>query len=137
MFGNRSVPPGLTDKIGDAVIRAIGKGMNEFIVGGRGGFDSAAVRALIQAKKRFPDIRLGMLLAYHPVGKIDIPDGFDGTIYPPGMEKVPMRFAIVRANMWAVENADRVIAYAGYAAGNSGKLLAYARKKGVCVDEIK
>ena len=38
--------------------------------------------------------------------------GFDGTYYPPDMERVPRRVAIVRANRYMVNHVNYLIAYA-------------------------
>lgn len=52
-----------------------------------------------------------------------LPVGFDGSLYPPGQEKVPRRVAIVRANHYAVNVSDYLIAYAKYPGSNAGKIL--------------
>ena len=76
-------------------------GVTEFIVGNYGGFDRMAAKAVIEAKTRHPQITLTMLLPYHPAERpIDLPLGFDGSFYPPNMEKVPRRFAISKANRY-------------------------------------
>ena len=36
--------------------------------------------------------------------------GFDSTFYPPGMESVPRKVAIVRANRYVVDHVDYLIA---------------------------
>lgn len=49
---------------------------SEFIVGHYGAFDSMAVRAVTEAKKKYPGISLVMLLPYHP-GEVpvELPEG--------------------------------------------------------------
>ena len=65
-------------------------GVTEFVVGHYGGFDRLAASAVREAKKRHPEITLTLLLPYHPHDQfIPVPEGFDGTFYPPGME-LPM-----------------------------------------------
>ena len=60
-----------------------------------------------------PGISLTMLLPYYPEDRaISVPPIFDGTFYPPGMEFCPKRYAIVRANQYAIEHNDYLIAYA-------------------------
>ena len=72
-------------------------GVTEFVVGHYGGFDRLAASAVREAKKRHPEITLTLLLPYHPHDQfIPVPESFDGTFYPPGMETVPKRAAIVR-----------------------------------------
>ena len=49
---------------------------------------------------------------------IPTPDGFDSTFYPLGMESVPRKIAIVRANHYVVDHVDFLIAYAWHPASN-------------------
>lgn len=66
--------------------------VTEFLVGHYGAFDSMAARAVIEIKTRHPHILLTMLLPYHPSEHLlRLPDGFDGTLYPPDMERVPKK----------------------------------------------
>ena len=65
-------------------------GVTEFLVGHYGGFDKLAARALIDAKKAHTEVTLTLLLPYHPAERpMAAPEGFDGTYYPPDMERVP------------------------------------------------
>ena len=50
------------------------------------------------------------------------------SFYPPGMEKVPKRFAIVRANRYMVAHCDYLIAYVWHTASNARELLEYAQR---------
>jgi hypothetical protein len=105
-------------------------GVTEFIVGHYGGFDRLAARAVIDAKVQHPEITLTMLIPYHPAERpVELPPGFDSTFYPPDMEKVPRRLAIVRANRYVVDHVDYLIAYAWHPGSNSRELLEYARKR--------
>lgn len=71
-------------------------GVTEFVVGNYGGFDRMAAKAVAEMKKRHPNIRLSMLLPYHPAERaIPLPAPFDDSFYPEGLENVPRRFAIV------------------------------------------
>lgn len=56
-------------------------------------------------------------------------DGFDGTCYPPVMEKVPRRLAIVQANRYMVDHVDHLIAYAWHPASNARDCLEYAQNR--------
>ena len=48
-----------------------------------------------------------MLIPYHPAERpVETPPGFDGTFYPPGIESVPRRYAIVRANRYMVDHVS-------------------------------
>ena len=105
-------------------------GVTEFIVGGYGGFDHLAAKAVISLKQQYPQIALSLLIPYHPVERpIKTPPGFDNTYYPPGMEKVPRKLAIIRANRYMVENVDYLIAYAWHPASNARNLVEYAHNR--------
>lgn len=102
----------------------------EFIVGSYGEFDRAAAQALAAVKKSHPQIILTLLLAYHPEQRaVDKSAGFDGTCYPEGMESAPPRLAIVRANQYAVDHAEYLIAYVWHPASNARKILEYAQNR--------
>lgn len=104
--------------------------VTSFMVGRYGNFDKLAARAVIAAKKRHPEVTLTLLLPYHPFDRpIPTPEGFDGTFYPPGMETVPKRVAIVRANRYMMENSSHLIAYAWHPASNARELVEYAQAR--------
>ena len=111
-------------------------GVTDFFVGHYGNFDSMASQVVKEAKQKHPNICLTLVLPYHPaIQPIEIPTGFDGTYYPEGMETVPRRFAIVRANKCMVDNVDWLIAYVRHGASNSRKILEYAQRQGLhCIN---
>ena len=45
------------------------------------------------------------------------------------MERVPRRFAIVRANRYMVDHVDFLIAYVWHTASNARELLEYAQRR--------
>lgn len=101
-----------------------------FYVGGYGGFDRIAVAAVKEAKKRFSGITLMLVLPYHPGERtVETPFGFDGTYYPEGLENVPKRYAIARANKIMINTSDWLIAYVCHGASNSRTLLEYAKRR--------
>lgn len=105
-------------------------GVTEFIVGHYGGFDRLAASAVKEAKRFYPEVKLILLLPYHPAERpISTPGGFDGTFYPPGMESVPRKIAIVRANRYVVDHVDYLIAYAWHPASNARELVEYAKSR--------
>lgn len=119
--------PALTEAVEQHIVNF---GVTEFIVGHYGSFDHMAAKVVIAAKVRHPEITLSMLIPYHPAeNPIKLPSGFDNTFYPPGMEKVPRRFAVVRANRYTVDHVDYLIAYAWHPASNARNLLEYAQKR--------
>ena len=107
-----------------------------FYVGGYGGFDRIAATAVKRMKLQHPEIILMLVLPYHPAERpIETPYGFDGTYYPEGLEKVPRRYAIVRANEIMVKQSDWLISYVRHGASNSSRILEYARKQGTaCIN---
>ena len=105
-------------------------GVTEFIVGHYGGFDRLAASAVKEAKRFYPEVKLTLLLPYHPEERpTPTPDGFDSTFYPPGMESVPRKIAIVRANRYVVDHVDYLIAYAWHPASNARELLEHAQRR--------
>ena len=130
-IGHREAPESIYPELAQTVEQLIGQGVADFYVGNYGNFDRLAARAVIAAKQRYPQVRLTMLLAYHPGERpVTLPPGFDGSLYPPGMENVPRRFAIPRANRWMVEHCTHLVAYATHPASNAGKVVEWGRKMG-------
>ncbi|WP_427779952.1 hypothetical protein [Candidatus Pseudoscillospira sp. SGI.172] len=106
-------------------------GVTEFFVGHYGRFDALAARAVKDAKKRHPEVMLTLLLPYHTFNHpIQTPKGFDGTFYPPGMETVPKRVAIVQANHYMIDTCDYLIVYVWHPASNALELAEYAQQRG-------
>lgn len=104
--------------------------VTSFMVGRYGNFDKLAARAVIDTKKRHPEATLTLLLPYHPFDRpTPTPKGFDGTFYPPDMETVPKRVAIVRANRYMIENSTHLIAYAWHPASNAREILEAALRR--------
>lgn len=74
--------------------------------------------------------KLTLLLPYYPPERsIPTLDGFDGTFYPPGMESVPRKAAIIRANRYVVDHVDYLIAYVWHPASNARELAEYAESR--------
>ena len=91
LIGHREV----SEKIYPALYAAIEEhttryGVTEFMVGRYGSFDSLAAKVVKTTKQSHPEVELTLLLPYHPAERpIPVPDGFDSTYYPPGMERYP------------------------------------------------
>lgn len=121
-IGHRDISHTLFPQLCEEVERHIIEfGVTEFVVGNYGGFDHVAARAVIAAKECHPEIILSMLIPYHPAERpIEV---------PPGMEKVPRKLAIVRANRYMIDHVDYLIAYVWHPASNARNLLEYAQKR--------
>ena len=130
-IGHREACPEILPALMEAVEQHIMEyGVTEFVVGNYGGFDRLAAKAVFEAKRKYPGITLSMLIPYHPAERpIPMSQGFDNTFYPPGMEKVPRRLAIIRANRYMVDHVDYLIAYAWHPASNARNLTEYAKKR--------
>ena len=128
-IGHRETSEAIYTELRTAVEQHIVEfGVTEFIVGHYGGFDRLAARAVIEAKKSHLEVTLTLLLPYHPAERpMAAPEGFDGTYYPPDMERIPHRVAIVRANRYMVDHVDYLIAYAWHPGSNARNLLEYGQ----------
>ena len=124
-IGHRDAPSDLYPSILSAGEEHIVQyGVTEFLVGQYGAFDRMAAKAVIQLKEKYPEVVLTLLLAYHPgEKKVELPEGFDGSLYPEGQETVPKRLAIVRANHYAVKHSGYLIAYAWQPGSNARKVV--------------
>lgn len=89
-----------------------------------------AERAVLELKQEYKQISLFILTAYHPAERVITgAKCADGIIYPPDMERIPRRLAILRANHYAVDISDNIIAYVNYPASNSYNLYQYALRR--------
>ena len=130
-IGHREAPDSLLPELSTEIERHIMEyAVTDFVVGQYGRFDALAAKCVKAAKKRHPEVTLTLLLPYHPYDcPTPTPPGFDSTFYPPGMETVPKRVAIVRANRYMVDHSDYLIAYAWHPASNARDLVEYALRR--------
>ncbi len=132
-IGSRYASSSIEQQLMEAVEKHIIEyGVTTFTVGHYGLFDSLVIRVLRDAKKRHKDIKLYLLAPYALDQNRKAPEEFNGTFYPDGLEFVPKRYAIVKANRYMVQHSDYLISYPGV--GNSRKLVDYAlgrEKKGL------
>lgn len=137
-IGHRDAPGSLLPLVKAAVENLIlQEGVNDFYVGSRGNFDRLAATAVRELGEIYPHIRLYRVLAYLPTGRAELPEGFTGSVYPEGLESVPRRFAILRANRAMVDACQYLIAYAPHETGNARKVAEYAKQKGRRVIEVR
>lgn len=129
-IGHRDAPKTLLPLIRDAIEEhVVNYHVTEFIVGQYGSFDRMVAKALLQVKEGHTEIKLTLLLPYYSCTTRSLPDGFDESLFPSAQEHVPKRLAIVRANQYAVDISDYLIAYAWQPGSNALKLLDYAQRK--------
>ena len=124
-IGHRDTPEKVYPLLTEAIEQHISAlGVQEFYVGHYGSFDAMAARAVTAAKERYPNIRLFMLLPYHPtVRPVELPNGFDGSFFPEGQEHVPPRAAILRANEYMIRHVDHLLCYVSHPSGGSRALI--------------
>lgn len=130
-FGHRVVYEDITIELHEAIRKAIEEyGVTTFWCGGYGAFDEKAAGAVFRIKQRYPEIELLLIRAYLPKQRDQLPEIYDGSIYPEGLENVPKRFAISHRNQWMATNCDMVIAYIKHGYGGAFKAYSIARNKG-------
>ena len=130
-IGHRETDPDLLPEIkaaADSLIRQ--QQVSDFYVGMYGNFDRLAGEAVIQLKRDYPDVRLFLVLPYHPADRpIEAPPGYDGTFYPDGMETFSRRYAIAKANRKMIDASDFLIAYVTHSVSHAYDLLEYAIRR--------
>ena len=102
-------------------------GVGEFIVGQYGNFDHMSARAVLQAKEKYPQIKLVLLCPYRTGVNLHLHQGFDELFYPFDCP-VPHKYAIVQANKKAISMCDYLIAYV-YRIGKSKDFLEFAERR--------
>ena len=131
LMGSRNTPEEIRIVLREAIERLIvEEGVEEFFVGHYGAFDRIAAGELGRLKIQFPHISPVLLLPYYsPEMEIEYPEGFDQTFFPEGMECVPRRYAIVKANQYMVDRVAYLITYWNGTVGNTKNILEYAKRR--------
>ena len=136
-IGHRDAPESLLPAVRAAAEKLIREqGVTDFYVGSRGSFDRLAAAVMRELRESHPEVRLYRVLAYLPTGREELPEGFTGSVFPEGLETVPRRLAILRANRAMVDACKYLIAYAPHLTGNARKVVEYARRRGRRVMEV-
>ena len=137
-IGHRDAPESIYDRLLAAIERHIVEyGVTDFVVGRYGNFDRLAARAVIEAKQYHSDVSLTLLIPYYHTNIEPLPDGFDGSLFPDGLETVPKRAAILRANQYMIHHCDYMIVYDTGRIGNTRKLVSSAlRVEGLHIENI-
>ena len=131
---NERVLPALEQAVEQLIVES---GVTDFVVGHYGAFDGMAAKVIKAAKKRNPEVTLTLLLPYHPFDRpIPVPKGYDSTFYPPGMENVPKKYAIVRANRYMVDHAALLLAVHNGQPGGTRRTMEYAMRRGLQIVDI-
>ena len=130
-FGHRECPKDIEAKLEQTIKELIEKeNVDMFYVGNQGGFDSMVRKSLTLLKKQYININYYVVLAYMPGEKTEF-DNLDSeyTIYPEGLENVPLRYAIPKRNLWMIKKSDFVITYVRYTVGGAAHFKEIAEKE--------
>ena len=125
-FGHRRIVEKIEPLLYETLVHLINdNGVNRFLVGNEGNFDNTVKRVLTRLKSECPHINYCVVLAYL---SSKLQPGTE-SVYPEGLEEIPLRFAIVKRNQWMIDHAEYVVAYVSYTHGGSGKALEFAQRK--------
>ncbi len=129
--GHRDTPERIRTAIALSIENHILRyGVTDFLVGHYGNFDQMSKSAVSAAKKKYPEVKLHLMLAYLPEGhKPDDWRDFDDLLFPEGQETVPARAAIPRLNREMIDRSGFLIAYVRHVSGGSYQSLHYARER--------
>ena len=108
----------------------IAKGVNSFLVGNQGGFDSIVLYALRMLKEKYPHIPYNVVLAYMPGAKEEWhTHELLETLHPEGLESVHPRYAISWRNKWMIRESDVAVTYITHSWGGAAQFAELAEKK--------
>jgi len=103
-------------------------------LGGYGDFDRICAVACRELKSEYNEIELLYITPYisiseqKKINEMQKSKLCDASIYPP-IEKVPLRYAILKRNEWMIEKADLVIAFVDKSYGGAFNSLNLAKRK--------
>lgn len=131
-IGHQDAPDTIRPKLQEVLdILVTKKHVTDFIVGHYGNFDRMAISTIQQTIIRYPEKELlaELLEPYFLDGiQRPLPHYFDGFYYPEGLESVPKRYCIEKANQLALDQADFLVTYVCRESGNAAKLLRRAKR---------
>lgn len=133
-LGHRTACNGYTNSLVQQIELLIRNyGVDTFYVGNHGSFDHMVLCALRMVKRKYSGIRYFVVLAYIPgkmkKGREEHIEAHE-TIYPDGIETVPLRFAISYRNKWMILRSEYVILCIYFSSGNAAQFVNFARNKG-------
>lgn len=131
-IGHRDAPKSIQEKLNETVGHLVREHyVTDFVVGHYGDFDRMAISAVQNAICAYPEKEL-VAVILEPYFLDEnfglLPHHFDRHYYPNGLETVPKRYCIEKANQLALDQADYLVAYVSRDGGNAAKLLRRARR---------
>ena len=129
-FGHRNTSESIAPTLWKTLVELVeNHNVDLFYVGNHGHFDSIVLKALKKLKALYPHISYYIVLAYMPVEKMNYGVDFSYTIYPEGLESVPLRYAIDKRNRWMIDQSEIVVTYVVHEIGGASKFKRLAEKK--------
>ena len=128
-FGHKECNSLDAEVLRNTIEELIGQGVDEFLVGHQGQFDSIVHRCLKSLQEKYPHIHYSVVLAYLPTEHHEHEDYTD-TMYPEGIELVHPKYAIDWRNRYLVEAADICVGYIDHTWGGAYKFVRLAKKQG-------
>ena len=130
-FGHRNAPNDLYPKIKYEIIKLLERGAEHFYVGNNGNFDYMAQVALADIEKERADLKYSIVLSR--LDEKALGNAQMRTVFPEGQENTLKRFAIVKRNMWLLENSNLIITYLVDKYSNSYKFIEKGMRMGLTV----
>ena len=110
------------------------KGVDTFLVGNKGKFETLSHKMMEQIQCDYPNIKIMLVIAYaQDLEKCSY--DFDDFYYPPKSELGHERWGIAKRNEWIIEQTDYIIACNQYQ-GRAYNYCEKAKRKGKEVIEI-
>lgn len=123
----------ISDKLRCAVEKLITERcVNEFWVGNYGFFDEIAAKAVRNAKREHPEIKLNLIIPYLTKKVSDnseqYKEDYDNIFIAEIPAKTPRRLAILKCNEYMVKSSKFLICYVSSGEGGAAKTLSFAQK---------
>ena len=133
-FGHHDATSKVKKAIKSTVVILINEGITDFYVGNNGKFDYYVQQTLGELISKGYNIRVTVVLSY--IDEVAICLDQKCTLYPDGLEKTPLRFAISKRNDYMISVSKVAIIHVRHSFSNTHKLCEKAKKKGLRVIEI-
>ena len=132
-FGHRNTPSDIGEPAEKLLMQLIEEdGADDFLVGSKGNFDRMIYAKLKKLQKKYPQIKVKIVLAHMP-GTARERENFSDTVLPEEIAVSHPRYAINKRNEWMISRADTVVTYVQGVTGGAAKYKQYAEKKGKTV----
>ena len=132
-FGHSDATNETRLKTKTTIEKLISDGVRQYYVGNNGNFDYIVQSVLEELSQKY-DINYTVVLSYINEKSICADQYY--TIYPEGLERTPLRFAISKRNEWMIKKSNIAVFYVKHSLSNSHKWLEMAKKKGLKVINI-